>query len=86
MEAEWKVGDKIEDGDIFRFREEHPKGELTQPTKITYSLIGELQERYGSFRRVVAAYWTGDLSKNEEHCLEDHFPKETLVSYRPTQK
>ena len=68
--------------DPLRFREEHPIGELTQPEQPQTS-IEDIQRYWGSFRRMVEAYWNGNLRVESERAIEDRIPKERLIEYRP---
>ena len=45
--------------------------------------LEDLRAHYGSLRRIMDAYWRNLLTVQEELVLEDKYPRETLVSYRP---
>ena len=45
--------------------------------------IAGLQEHFGSFRRMIEAYWAAELPTAAEREIEDRIPKEILIGYKP---
>lgn len=44
-----------------------------------------LLKQYGSFRRLMWAYWKGELSPKDEAELESTFRPEDRIGYRPVE-
>ncbi len=43
----------------------------------------QLLKQYGSFRKLVEAYWLGVLSMTDEQEVEEFTPKDILSNYKP---
>lgn len=58
------------------------------PGPILQSLptLQSLLESHGSFRRLIDAYWTSQLSPTEERIIEDATPKEAIASFKPVRQ
>lgn len=48
-------------------------------------LLETLLARYGSFRRLCAAYWHGELTPAEERIIEERHAAAELASYKPVE-
>jgi hypothetical protein len=43
----------------------------------------QLLKQYGSFRKLVEAYWLGELTMTDEQEVEEFTPKDILSNYKP---
>ena len=46
-------------------------------------MIATLINEWGSFRRVIEAYWLRYLGATEERDIEDAVPKDVLIGFKP---